>query len=216
MALDLDATSQTLPEILAVADLTPADLQAMEDFGPHHSLPELKKIKTAHHHIAIYLAKGLKLADVARLTGYAVTTISNLKANRAFTELLRHYELENEKTLLSLQTRTEVAAHQLLDELQERLDDMEAAAKIPFGVLADTLTKVLDRAGQGPMKKSESKHVTIHLTAEEISRIRAAAESYAFGVSTDRRSGMGEDCSDRPVARLEARYEPSAEDGSEV
>jgi hypothetical protein len=175
-ALEIEATSELQPPgVLSVRPLTPADIEPPKSNGK-----DLLKIRSIHHRVAAGLAVDETNVEISRATGLSPSTISTLKSNPAFQELVNHYQALHQEYVADLQSRSETTALRLLDELDERLEDDEKRAKIPFTTLSDTTMKMLDRAGQGPVSRSENKNVNINLSPSRLADIRKEAAALRF------------------------------------
>ena len=196
--LELDSTADSIPHISAIEVISHSDLEGESINKPP---PSAISIRAAHHRVAAMLANDFKIADVVRTTGFSRRTIGLLESNPAFRDLMAHYTGLREERMGDMQGRVETSATRLLDELDCRLDDPEKREKIPFHLLADAAMKMLDRAGQGPMKRSESKNVNLNITPDALAAIRTEASAVRFASAEDERSSA-------PLPRLPAGSGP--------
>jgi hypothetical protein len=219
--LDLEVTEETVPEEILVEEIaSSAEVVALTSLPKEKQ--ELQEIRAVHHKIAAMVANDYKVVEVARATGYAPTYISSLVNSPAMKDLVAHYEACREERFSELQSRTECASLKLLDQLEGRLDDPDET--IPFAVLADTTFKMMDRAGQGPVKRSESKNVNLNVSTELLARVREEAVEARFvpraadppALESGGGSGVGGNGAARPVAESGSRPQPIAEERAAV
>ena len=177
--ITLEGTPQGGPlGVLEITALRKEDLELQEADRPQGGV---RKIRSAHHRVAAGLAARYTAVEVARHTGYAVSTVYTLKQNPAFKELIEHYRAKaDERGFNELQVRSEATAIRLLDEIDERLDG-DKAEKIPFATVGDLAIKMLDRAGQSPIKRSENRNLNLTMSGETLDRIRRDAARIRFG-----------------------------------
>ena len=175
--LELDSTADAIPHISTMESISAEDLLGG---GINKPPPSAVDIRASHHRVAAMLATDYKVADIIRRTGFSRRTIDLLTKNPAFQDLIAHYTSLREERMGDIQSRVETTACRLLDELDSRMDDPEKRDKVPFHLLADATMKMLDRAGQGPMSRSESKHVNLNISTDAIAEIRTQAAQLRF------------------------------------
>lgn len=83
----------------------------------------IQKIRTTHHALARVLAEGAKDVDASAITGFSTKSITNLRADPAFQELLNHYmDNESQKTA-DYRERLLRLGMTAAEELQDRLEE---------------------------------------------------------------------------------------------
>lgn len=115
------------PEGLFVAverELTPEDLEDLVAAGPLGPRPQsaIAKLRYSHHQVARLLTQGASTAEICLITGYAPGTISGLKADPTFKELLATYSTERAVAFADVLERMKTAGISALEEIQERLN----------------------------------------------------------------------------------------------
>lgn len=100
------------------AALMQEELKALQE-APRSGLARLRY---SHHQVARLLTQGWSHAEIALVTGYAVGTISVLKADPTFKELLSTYKVERDLAFADVLERMKTAGLSALEELQERLN----------------------------------------------------------------------------------------------
>jgi len=139
--LDLIAEAKLRPGKMSQAEEM-RELVAGADASPQ--APCRLRLRHSHHMLARVLAEGKSNVEAAALTGYAPSTISALKADPAFQELLAYYDAQVTDLFASIQDRIGALGVSFLDELQHRLEDTPEAFSITqLRQLAESL---LDRS----------------------------------------------------------------------
>lgn len=104
-----ELTAEDLPKLVA-----PAAIGAL--------VPTLLNLRTSHHQVAQLLAKGEAQQNIALITGYSPSYISNLKRDPAFVELVAHYSAERELIFADTIEQCRVLGLNFKEELQQRLE----------------------------------------------------------------------------------------------
>lgn len=167
-------------EISQIRSLDSDYLSRLDAEGAELSISVIQEVKSVHHKLAKLLAQGMRPIDAARKTGQSPQTVYRLRRSPAFQNLELHYTQEHADATDDLLDRMEVVAFQLLDVIQEKLDKQQDVDDTTVREFTDMLTKFTDRVGRGPVKRSESKTVTVHLTAEELQRAKERANVRSF------------------------------------
>ncbi len=197
----LESSEASIPEIFSVSEMTP-EHAAMSMARKTTGSVDTKTLKDRHHRAAKLIAAGFKNADVARKTGYAVSTIKVLKGNPAFKDLVEHYSTEFSESVDELHDKMEALTVDLLEEITTRLESDTAGKDISMAELKELLTSMLDRTGRGPIKKIEKN--TRSMNVSIIQRVRKIADGQRFdsveekppaslSMPTARRLGVGQD-----------------------
>lgn len=134
----------------------------------------IQKLRTPHHHAARLIAEGLKLVEVAGITGYTTARLQQLLKDPAFQELVSHYRAGVQQTYMRTHEKIGLLASHSVDELLSRMD--EAPESFSNGDLLEQATKTLDRVGFGPKtthvidKRERSVSIVAQVKAEVESR----------------------------------------------
>ncbi len=150
------------PLTLAYArDLTEGDLALLASGVRTPSVRERVDALTHRHHLAARMvADGSKGVDISYATGYAPGTISSLRSDPAFVELVSHYAGLKEAVYLDVHQRLGSLGMAAVDQLQARVEHLErigedelADAKVsvqqsmmPTGSLLKIAEMALDRS----------------------------------------------------------------------
>lgn len=128
--------------------LTEADFDTLTQIrsGERTAQIRAKTLKTKHHEIARYMAMGMSTNQIAAIFNMSATTISMLKHNPAFSDLLHYYMAERDKDAVNLSARLRAIALDATDKLQECINSDEATPEF----VRKSLETVLDRIGIGP------------------------------------------------------------------
>ena len=133
-------------DLLGSPPNTPPLLQDEEFFlPPAHTRRTgmVMQLRTSHHLLARALAEGKPTIAAARIAGYSPDTVSKLRQDPGFQELLEYYKAQIEDIFESLQDRMAALGVSFLDELQHRLEtEPETFSNDQLRKLAETM---LDR-----------------------------------------------------------------------
>lgn len=132
--------------------------------------PPLQKLRHRHHHLARALAQGASEAEASLITGYQVASISILKNDPAFKELLGYYQAQKEEILVDFFERLKMLGLHTVDELLDRLD--ARPDEFSNEELQKLLEAAADRTGFGPTKSTNVTGVFGLVNADAISRIK--------------------------------------------
>lgn len=145
--------------------------QTLNDNGG--GVQRLKSIRHTHHKLAQLLAAGMDETRAAYLCNYTPSTVSILKSDPGFAELLAYYgaqKIEEWKDAVGLMADLHI---DVLQEIRERLEENPGAFN------AEQLTKLhvslADRSGNGPTSNVNANVTTVSLTAEDLRRAKQDA-----------------------------------------
>lgn len=156
--------------------LTRADLQVLSENSKGFDEPRkpLERLKERHHALARLLASGdMTDGEAGILTGYNQPTISILKQDPTFIELLDFYRNEVNLEFRSFQAKLARLGGDSIDELQRRVE--ESPEELGAAFLLDIVTKVADRTGNGPTSSTTSK-TEVNVTLDLSARMKLARE----------------------------------------
>lgn len=108
--------------IEVLRELEPGDLQALSG-AVAAPAQRLLQIRQPHHALARLICEGRELAEVALITGYAPSYISNLQNDPAFAELLSYYSVQREQVFVDVLERMRTLGLHSMEELQRRLEE---------------------------------------------------------------------------------------------
>lgn len=133
-----------------VRSLDAADIDLLEESpAPKTSIA---RIRSKHHALARAIAAGMTNSEAGIAVGLASGTVSALKGDPTFAELVRHYEDGAKERFLGMMEKLGGLAEDIIDELEERLRDNPKQFKIAE---LDTLLRTMaDRSGFGPTSKT--------------------------------------------------------------
>lgn len=112
-------------ECVMVRELGEGDLDVLRSPGlPSTAGPKgPMRIRHTHHLLAQQIAKGHSMAECALITGYAPATISVMKGDPTFRELVAFYTAEAARVFSVGLERMQALGLSSLDELQRRLEE---------------------------------------------------------------------------------------------
>lgn len=152
--------------------LSPADLASLLNGHPAPK-QSLRRIRDSHHAMARLVAEGRPGTEISALTGFTPSSISILKNDPAFAELVAFYRAEQRDAYASLADRMALLSLDTIQELQDRL----ANAPETFSIddLQEQVKLLADRTGHGPQSRSDVR-VTHVGFAERLEEARRRAE----------------------------------------
>lgn len=165
-------------QVLDVSELKLEDLAEMDEHGPDHGAAPVQRLRSTHQAIARYMSAGLKDVEIAQLTGYSPVTLSILKTNPAFQNLLQSYMEQADEVALDLAGKISLAADMALDQLVKFLDVDPNAEGTPFDPewLRRVADSLLDRAGHGPTSRQQVDLRGVILTGKDLADLKRESD----------------------------------------
>lgn len=114
----------------------------------------LRRLTHRHHALAKALAQGMTNIDAALVCGYAPGTVSALKTDPTFLELVKKYQSDVNFVYRGIHESLIGLAKDSMDEIAARLEN--EPEKIPLPQLMEITKLAADRAGFGPASKTET------------------------------------------------------------
>jgi len=153
-------------EVLGVRELTAEDVKGLK----RAKLPAVRRLRHAHHRLALLVATGLPVHEISVLTGYSYSRIETLKADPAFKELIAAklglIEANAADTISeynNLILTNGMKAEQLIaDKLDAALDAEDD--DIPWAVLLKASRDAADRVGLA--KRSVALNVNVDFASQ--------------------------------------------------
>lgn len=153
-------------EVLGVRELTADEVKHLR----RAKLPAVKRLRHAHHRLALLIATGLSDNEVSTITGYSLVRITTLKADPAFRELIaaklgliEAHTVDQIAEYNSLILTNGIKAEQLIaDKLDAAIDD--EADDIPWAVLLKASRDAADRVGLA--KRSVALNVNVDFASQ--------------------------------------------------
>ena len=149
MHLTLDDLSG--PDIGESRPIDERDLEVLRA-APKVQTPPRKKLRYKHHALARSLAAGMQESAAAAITGFAPVTVSILKRDPAFAELVRFYARRRERGLTRSGRRSLGVGQKLVEEIQRRVTTRRRRSRC--GTCGRPARCCLDRAGWARRKVS--------------------------------------------------------------
>lgn len=172
------ARSSEPVEMSFVRDLHERDLEALNaGVRATEGRQPLLNLRASHHALARCVAEGKSDVESSAITGYAPSTISSLKKDPAFSELVAHYTLQIEGLFLDVHERLKNLGLTSIEILQERMNDAPGDFKIRE--LLEVAQLSFDRAGFGPSSKVTHTHA--HFSLDQLKRLKEEAATLARG-----------------------------------
>jgi hypothetical protein len=176
MHLSLDDLAPSGPDVGETRPITAEDLPKLR--GPKgSSTPPRKKLRYKHHSLARALASGMQERAAAAVTGFAPVTVSILKKDPAFAELVKFYATEEGKGFDQVRAQLLGVGQRFVEEMDRRV--REAPDELTMRDLRESSTVLLDRAGFGAAQSSVH---DIHIHAGLASALQASRVNAPFPV----------------------------------
>jgi hypothetical protein len=159
--------------LVGTRSLTEEDAQAyLEDDSRKIPIAQtrLKKIRARHHEAARLMASGKNDAEIHILTGLAYSTLSILRNDPAFADLVAHYNKIADEKFETTHERLAALGTDAIEVLQERLE--ETPEEFDNDQLITVIKTTSDRTGYGPSSKQQV-NVNVNL-ADKLQRAREA------------------------------------------
>ena len=140
---------------LAVREINQGDIAALlnpSTLGA--TTPQIKRLRTQHHHLAKLLAQGEKAVAVSAIAGYSQSRICILQGDPAFQELVTYYKSQADQRFLDVHEKLAGLGEAIVEELQERLEN--DPDDIPINTLLRMGEFALDRSSAPPKSKTNA------------------------------------------------------------
>lgn len=143
-----------------VRELLPHDLQMLETVrGEQKPISLTRRMTMRHHSLAKCIATGMSNWEASAITGYAEGTISVLRGDPAFKELVEFYKKRVDQEFVDIAQRLRNIAADALDLAHQRMEDNPEEVTMTQALeLAKT---ALDRSGFGPSQTTTNIQVNI-------------------------------------------------------
>lgn len=153
-------------EVLGVRELSADEVKHLK----RAKLPAFKRLRHAHHRLALLIATGMTGAEIAVITGYSENRIAMLKADPAFKELIatklgliEAASVDQIAEYNQLILTNGIKAEQLIaDKLDSALDAEDD--DIPWAVLLKASRDAADRVGLA--KRSVALNVNVDFASQ--------------------------------------------------
>lgn len=130
-------------------------LTAEDADGGTTEISPLKRIRGSHHALARGIAFGGKTdKEVAIENGFSPNTLSRLKSDPSFIELVNYYRAHADHNAIDLNKQLIDVTAQALNVISDRLDEREDDFTV--GQLTEIAKMGADRTGFGPTVKNET------------------------------------------------------------
>ena len=121
MRLTLEDLLPDRSQVRSVRPVTEADLPALKD--ARGGTPPRKKLRYKHHALARLLASGMQERTAAVVSGFAPITVSVLKKDAAFAELVKFYETEEGKRFDQVRAQVLGVGQKFVEEMERRVTE---------------------------------------------------------------------------------------------
>ncbi len=152
--LDLDVLPRQRLEIGDIRDLTEADFAEMQ-LAPVAQPQTGKKLTQRHHALARLIAQGVEGPIAAAATGYAPSTVSILRADPSFKNLVTFYSGEIDDEFRGMHEQLAALSTEAVEALRDRLENDPDAMSVKE--LQEIIALGADRTGFGPASSQNVK-----------------------------------------------------------
>jgi hypothetical protein len=135
-------------EVEILRDLTPGDLELLDEPRDSKPTPITKRMSERHHALARLLSSGVADWEAAAMTGYCASHISILKTDPTFKDLLHFYREKVDVQVADIHSRLTGLSIDALDMLRDRMENEPQTIK-PH-LLLEMAKVTADRTGHGP------------------------------------------------------------------
>lgn len=164
-----------------------------------------EKMSRTHHRLAQFLAMGMDEGQAGVLCNYGPATVSILKSDPLFQELVEYYASQVDAEFASVAEQMADLHEDTVVELRKRLED--SPQQFTVTSLTELMKALADRTGNGPTSNVNARVVSVSLTGHDLQRIKGAAPAGAS--DADRPTGV---LSAPDIAALEGVFKVSAAD----
>ena len=160
-------------EFSVVARLTEANLASLsEERGAQKPVARVKRLSERHRNLARIVASGAEDWDASLQTGYTRSSISILKSDPAFKELVQAYSAEKDIIYETVHQKLAGVAAEALDVIRDRLEENPDDITLPQ--LIALATTGADRTGAGPQSTTTQVNVNVDIaTRLQVAREKA-------------------------------------------
>lgn len=139
-----------------------------------------KKMREHYNEIVRRIILGEKNIDIAKAVDLSAMVVSKVRNSPMVQEKIRLLELQRDANTVDIARDIRKLAPDALKVLQDLMVNAQTNPNVRSNIAKD----LLDRAGHGAVKKTESKNLHAHLTSDELSGIKERA------LEAGRASGM--------------------------
>jgi hypothetical protein len=151
--------------------LTEEDAYALMESDEKTTAPNhRKRLRTRHHEAARLMAEGKSDTEINLFTGLQPSTISVLRKDPAFKELVAHYNTVRDEKFETTHERLAALGTDAIEVIHDRLD--EKPEDFDNDQLIGIIKTTTDRTGYGPSSKQQV-NVNIGI-ADKLQRAREA------------------------------------------
>lgn len=136
-----------------------------------------KVMRESHHQLARLVARGLKGAEIAAITGFSQCRISVLKGDPAFCELVEHYREVEDSAFADVAGQIAAFGLDVLGELRDRLE--ASPEQFRNRELLEVFDSMMDRTGMGRSQKVQAE--VVHVTGEQLLKLKELAKEVQDG-----------------------------------
>jgi hypothetical protein len=152
------ADDVSVPEL--VRELTLHDLGQLTSVrGEQQAIPLTRRMTMRHHSLAKCIAAGMSNWEAGAITGYQPASISVLKGDPAFKELVHFYKDKVDAEFIDIPRRLMNIASDALDLAHQKMED--APEEVTISQAMDLAKAAMDRVGYGPSQTSMNIQVNV-------------------------------------------------------
>lgn len=161
-----------------VRDLDLDDLSSLSEERGIKATP-LKRLATRHHALARALASGMPDGEAALMVGMQQSTVSILKSDPAFKELMDFYIADVDRVYRDVHESLADMSFDAIELIRGRME--EEPEKVSTGQLLQIAQMGADRTGHGPQSSTTNLNLNVNVASKmEEARKRLAARQAAL------------------------------------
>lgn len=129
------------------------------------------KMSRTHHRLAQFLANGMDEGKAGLLCNYNPATVSILKSDPMFQELVAYYAEQVDEAFVGVAEQMADLHDDVITELRKRLEEAPTQFTVP--ALTELHKALADRTGNGPTSNVNARVVAVSLNGDDIQRIKS-------------------------------------------
>lgn len=134
---------------------------------------QLRALSSTHRRLAQLLSMGMDEGQAGLICNYTPSTVSILKSDPMFNELLEYYGSQVDAEFASVAQQMAELGEDVIVELRDRL--AQKPGQFTVSSLTELMKALMDRTGNGPTTNHNVRAVTVALGEHDLQRIKRDA-----------------------------------------
>ena len=169
-------------------ELTQDDMRRLGE-APAVGVPVVQRLRATHHRQALLLAQGKRVGEVAAIVGCTAERITQLQRDPTFSELVAYYTDQHMVTLLEdgqrLAAKIIDAGEMAVDEIVDRLADVQKRSNMPIGEVRKIAEFAMDRTVAPPKQALAQSVAPAAITINFGTALRTIPEAIGQGTTIE-------------------------------